>query len=168
MSSSIRKLNVESVLVSVLKPYHRNARTHSQKQIRQIANSIETFGWTNPVLADAKGGVIAGHGRVEAAKLLGLNEVPVIRIEDMSEAQKRAYILADMASDRRQRNHLLTPRMATPEISGYRRRPDPGMRRNRSRNLDPVEPSRCDAGELFSEIATNGDRRGPRFFAVAA
>ena len=78
-----------------LKPYPRNARTHSRKQIRQIARSIEEFGWTNPVLIDAKGGIIAGHGRVEAAKLLGLSQVPTIRIEHLTETQKRAYILAD-------------------------------------------------------------------------
>jgi DNA modification methylase len=93
--ASFRNLAVEIVSISTLKPYARNARTHSKKQIRQIANSIETFGWTNPILADANGEIIAGHGRVEAAKLLGLNAVPVIRIEDMSEAQKRAYIIAD-------------------------------------------------------------------------
>ncbi len=81
--------------VTSLKPHARNARTHSKEQIRQIARSIETFGWTNPVLADREGGVIAGHGRLEAAKLLNLAEVPVIRIEHMSEAQKRAYRIAD-------------------------------------------------------------------------
>jgi DNA modification methylase len=68
---------------------------HSKKQIRQIADSIRTFGWTNPVLIDAEGGIIAGHGRVEAAKLLGLDQVPTLLIDHLSEAQKRAYILAD-------------------------------------------------------------------------
>ncbi len=70
-------------------------RTHSKKQLRQIADSIKTFGWTNPILIDAEGGVIAGHGRLEAAKLLGIEHVPTIRIEDMTEAQKRAYVIAD-------------------------------------------------------------------------
>ena len=78
-----------------LKPYERNARVHSNKQIRQIAASIEQFGWTNPVLIDGEGRIIAGHGRVEAAKLLGIEQVPTIRIEDLNEAEKRAYILAD-------------------------------------------------------------------------
>ena len=95
MHDSIRDLAVEAVPVSVLKGYHGNARTHSKKQIAQIADLICTFSWTNPILIDADGGVIAGHGRLEAAKILGLNRVPVIRISDMSEAQKRAYILAD-------------------------------------------------------------------------
>jgi DNA modification methylase len=78
-----------------LEPYARNARTHSVKQIAQIAASIRTFGFNNPVLIDKHNVIIAGHGRVEAAKLLGLETVPVIRLEHLSEAEKRAYILAD-------------------------------------------------------------------------
>jgi ParB-like chromosome segregation protein Spo0J len=92
---SIRDLKVETVPVSTLKPYAQNPRTHSKKQLRQIADSIRCFGWTNPILIGADGGVIAGHGRLEAATLLGIDRVPTIRIEDMTEAQKRAYILAD-------------------------------------------------------------------------
>ncbi|MEQ8282914.1 MAG: DNA methyltransferase [Parvibaculum sp.] len=95
MTDTPNTLTVENIPVTSLKPHARNARTHSKEQIRQIARSIETFGWTNPVLADREGGVIAGHGRLEAAKLLNLAEVPVIRIEHMSEAQKRAYRIAD-------------------------------------------------------------------------
>lgn len=95
MTSRIRDLRVETVSVSSLKPYPRNARTHSKKQIRQIADSISEFGWTNPILIDDQAGVIAGHGRIEAAKLLGLAEVPVIRLADMTEAQKRAYVITD-------------------------------------------------------------------------
>ena len=68
MSSCIRDLQVETVSVSTLKPYARNARTHSKKQLRQIAASIKQFGFTNPILTDAGGGIIAGHARVEAAK----------------------------------------------------------------------------------------------------
>jgi DNA modification methylase len=81
--------------VTALKPYARNPRQHSAKQIRQIANSISEFGFTNPLLIDADGGVIAGHGRLKAAKELGLPYVPTIRLEHMTEAQKRAYIIAD-------------------------------------------------------------------------
>lgn len=91
----IRDLQVETISVSALKPYPRNARTHSKKQIRQIADSMREFGWTNPILIDDQCGVIAGHGRLDAAKLLGLSEVPVIRLTDMTEAQKRAYVIAD-------------------------------------------------------------------------
>ena len=72
-----------------------NPRTHSQKQIRQIATSIETFGFTNPVLVDASGTVIAGHGRVRAAKLLGLQRVPTIRLDHLSPEQIRTYVIAD-------------------------------------------------------------------------
>ena len=95
MSECIRDLEVETASVSLLKPYPRNPRTHTKKQVRQISESIKTFGWTNPILVDAAGGVIAGHGRLEAAKLLGIKHVPTIRIENMSEAQKRAYVIAD-------------------------------------------------------------------------
>jgi len=72
-----------------------NPRTHSRKQIRQIANSIERFGFTNPILIDSDKRIIAGHGRVEAAKQLGLAAVPTIRLEDMTDAEIRAYVIAD-------------------------------------------------------------------------
>ncbi len=89
------KLEVITLPVASLRPYSRNARTHSGKQIAQIAASIRTFGFNNPVLVDKDGVIIAGHGRVSAAKFLGLETVPVICLEHMSEAEKRAYILAD-------------------------------------------------------------------------
>jgi DNA modification methylase len=76
-------------------PYARNPRTHSDAQVAQIAASIREFGWTNPVLVDGASGIIAGHGRVLAARQLGLERVPVIELAHMSEAQKRAYVLAD-------------------------------------------------------------------------
>ncbi|WP_187430936.1 hypothetical protein ROLI_033250 [Roseobacter fucihabitans] len=87
--------NITMRPVDDLRPYANNPRTHSKKQIRQIADSIREFGWTNPVLVDADGGVIAGHGRIAAAKLLGMSEVPVLQLDHMSEAQKRAYVIAD-------------------------------------------------------------------------
>ena len=95
MSELIRDLVVTTVPVADLVPYGRNPKVHSKRQLRQIAESIKTFGWTNPILIDGKGGVIAGHGRLEAAKQLGLEQVPTIRLEDLSEAQRRAYIIAD-------------------------------------------------------------------------
>jgi ParB-like chromosome segregation protein Spo0J len=76
-------------------PYARNPRNHSDAQVAQIAGSIKEFGWTNPVLVDGANGIAAGHGRVLAARKLGLDRVPVIELAHMSEAQKRAYILAD-------------------------------------------------------------------------
>ena len=78
-----------------LRPYERNPRTHSEAQVDQIAASMVEFGWTNPVLVDEQGGILAGHGRLLAARKLGLAEVPVIRFEHLSETQKRAYLLAD-------------------------------------------------------------------------
>lgn len=81
--------------ISQLKPLPRNARTHSKAQIKQIANSIERFGFTNPVLVDGEDRILAGHGRVAAAQLLGLTEVPVIHLADMTAAERKAYALAD-------------------------------------------------------------------------
>jgi len=86
---------LERLPVALLKPYAGNARTHSRKQVRQIATSIQRFGFTNPVLVDDANGIIAGHGRVLAAKLLGLTDVPCLRLAHLSEVDKRAYILAD-------------------------------------------------------------------------
>jgi len=94
-SASLDELELLYVDPKKLKPYERNARTHSKKQIKQIAASIKEFGFTNPVLVDRDGGIIAGHGRVEAAKQLKLEEIPTVRLDHLSEAQKRAYIIAD-------------------------------------------------------------------------
>lgn len=76
-------------------PYARNARTHSDEQVAQIAASIREFGFNAPVLIDGQGGIIAGHGRVMAARKLGMDSVPTIALPHLSEVQKRAYILAD-------------------------------------------------------------------------
>lgn len=81
--------------VSELIPYARNARTHSDEQIERIANSIKEFGWTNPILIDGENGIIAGHGRILAARKLGIEKVPTIELSGLTEAQKRAYIIAD-------------------------------------------------------------------------
>ena len=78
-----------------LKPRSTNPRTHSKKQIGQIANAIRRFGFTNPVLVDDANGIVAGHGRVEAAKAVGLDQVPTVRLSAMSEAEIRAYVIAD-------------------------------------------------------------------------
>ena len=88
-----RKLEWRSV--SSLIPYARNSRTHSDEQIAQIAASIKEFGWTNPILIDGDNGIIAGHGRLSAARKLGHQEVPVIELKDMTANQKKAYIIAD-------------------------------------------------------------------------
>ncbi len=100
MSPSLRPAHVrlpqaKLVRVETLRAAPRNARTHSKKQIRQLANSITAFGFTNPVLVDASGEVIAGHGRLAAARLLGLPEVPTLCLDWLSPEQKRAYVIAD-------------------------------------------------------------------------
>lgn len=86
---------VERRPLAGLTPYARNARTHSESQVAEIARSIQEWGWTMPVLVDEAGGIIAGHGRVLAAQSLGLAEVPVMVARGWSDAQKRAYVLAD-------------------------------------------------------------------------
>jgi DNA modification methylase len=86
---------IEMVSVSSLKPYKGNARTHSKKQLRQIADSIKKFGFTNPILIGDACEIIAGHGRVEAARLLGVEQVPAIRLSHLDTAQRRAYVIAD-------------------------------------------------------------------------
>jgi len=78
-----------------LKPYERNARTHSSDQVAQIAASIVEFGFTNPILVDSNDGIVAGHGRFTAAQELGLKTVPVVVLDHLSERQRKAYILAD-------------------------------------------------------------------------
>lgn len=86
---------VEKWKISKLIPYARNARTHSDEQVGQIAASIKEWGWTTPVLVDEQGGIIAGHGRTLAAQKLGMTEVPVMVAKGWSDAKKRAYVLAD-------------------------------------------------------------------------
>ena len=81
--------------VSDLIPYVNNSRTHSEDQINQVAASIKEFGFTNPILVDEDGGIIAGHGRVMAAKKLGLEEAPCIELVGLTATQKKAYIIAD-------------------------------------------------------------------------
>jgi DNA modification methylase len=86
---------IETVALETLKTNPRNARTHSKRQIKLIADSLKTFGFVNPPLIDDAGMIIAGHGRIAAAKLLGMTDVPVIRIEHLNDDEKRAYVLAD-------------------------------------------------------------------------
>lgn len=87
--------NIEVLPLTALKPWPKNARTHSKKQVRQIADSIKEFGFTNPVLIDDEGTILAGHGRVLAARELNMSGVPCLRLSYMSEDQKRAYVIAD-------------------------------------------------------------------------
>ena len=88
-------IQITEKLVSELIPYANNSRTHSDEQVAQIAASIKEFGWTNPILIDGENSIIAGHGRLMAARKLGYEKVPTIQLKDLSEAQKKAYIIAD-------------------------------------------------------------------------
>lgn len=88
-------MKITTKLVTELIPYVKNSRTHSDEQVAQIAASIKEFGWTNPILVDGDNGIIAGHGRLMAARKLGHTEVPTIELKDLTEAQKKAYIIAD-------------------------------------------------------------------------
>jgi ParB-like chromosome segregation protein Spo0J len=86
---------IKTAQVADLIPYARNSRTHSEEQITQIAASIKEFGFLNPVIVDGENGIIAGHGRVMAAKKLGMTELPVVEASHLTDAQRRAYIIAD-------------------------------------------------------------------------
>lgn len=88
-------MQIQEVAVEALIPYAKNSRTHSDAQVAQIAASIKEFGWTNPILVDGTKGIIAGHGRLMAARKLGFTKVPVIELKNMTESQKKAYVIAD-------------------------------------------------------------------------
>lgn len=88
-------MQIEQIPINELTPYTRNSRTHSAAQVDQIASSITEFGFCNPVLIDAQGEIIAGHGRVMAAKQLNIEQIPCIRLGHLTDAQKRAYVIAD-------------------------------------------------------------------------
>lgn len=95
MASPATVQRIELWLIDRLIPFANNPRTHSDAQVVQIAASIREFGFNNPILVDTKSGIIAGHGRLLAARKLKLAEVPVIVVDHLTEAQKRAYIIAD-------------------------------------------------------------------------
>jgi len=95
LENDMPDLKIENLEISSLKPWANNARTHSKKQIKQIANSIKEFGFTNPVLIDDENNILAGHGRVAAAKTLNMQAVPCVYLSHMTPVQKRAYVLAD-------------------------------------------------------------------------
>lgn len=114
-------LNVEYRKVETLLPYVRNPRAHTDEQVAKIAASIVEFGWTNPVLVDGGNGIIAGHGRLAAARKLGLTEVPVIELAHLTPAQKRAYVIADnrLALDAGWDDEMLALELAELSESGY-------------------------------------------------
>ena len=112
----ITQKKVESLI-----PYVKNSRTHSDAQVAQIAASIKEFGWTNPILVDGDNGIIAGHGRLLAARKLGYKEVPTIELADLTETQKRAYIIADnrLALNAGWDNEMLTIELNDLLVDGF-------------------------------------------------
>lgn len=114
-------LNVEYRKVEALIPYARNPRTHAESQIAKIAASIVEFGWTNPILVDGNNGIIAGHGRLAAARKLGLEQVPVIELAHLTPAQKRALVIADnrLALDAGWDEEMLALELAELSEAGY-------------------------------------------------
>ena len=95
MDEELDQIRMRPMATESLTPYARNSRTHSEKQIKQIAASIKEFGFTNPILIDSDSGIIAGHGRVMAAQSMGIEEVPCIMLSHLTDRQKRAYVIAD-------------------------------------------------------------------------
>jgi DNA modification methylase len=95
MTETLGTIKTEQRAIGELIPFARNSRTHSDEQVAQIAASIREFGWTNPILVDGANGIIAGHGRLAAARKLGMTQIPVIVLDHLTEAQKRALVIAD-------------------------------------------------------------------------
>jgi hypothetical protein len=136
-------LQIEQIQLATLIPYINNSRTHSDEQVAQIAASIKEFGFNNPILVDKDSGIIAGHGRLQAARKLGLTEVPCVRLEHLTETQRKAYIIADnrLALNAGWDNELLTIELNdlladdfALELLGF----DPAELKDL---LDPVEPT---------------------------
>jgi len=111
----------KAVSVASLVPYARNSRTHSQQQVDKIAASIREFGFLNPIIVDGQNGIIAGHGRVMAAQKLGLTDLPVIEASHLTEAQRRAYVIADnrLALDAGWDNELLKVELQDLDAQGF-------------------------------------------------
>ena len=114
-------MEVKQVLIKELIPYAKNSRTHSDEQVAQIAASIKEFGWTNPILVDGENGIIAGHGRLAAARKLGMNEVPVIELAHLTPTQKKALIIADnkLALNAGWNNEMLAIEFEELRLEGY-------------------------------------------------
>lgn len=114
-------MKIQEIEIEKLIPYARNSRTHSDDQIAQIAASIKEFGWTNPILVDGEAGIIAGHGRLAAARKIGLKKIPVIELSHLSPTQKKALIIADnkLALNAGWDNEMLALEFEELEIEGF-------------------------------------------------
>jgi site-specific DNA-methyltransferase (adenine-specific) len=114
-------MKIQEIEIEKLIPYARNSRTHSDEQVAQIAASIKEFGWTNPILVDGEAGIIAGHGRLAAARKLGIKKIPVIELSHLSPTQKKALIIADnkLALNAGWDNDMLALEFEELEIEGF-------------------------------------------------
>jgi DNA modification methylase len=114
-------MKIQEIEIEKLIPYARNSRTHSDDQVAQIAASIKEFGWTNPILVDGEAGIIAGHGRLAAARKLGLKKIPVIELSHLSPTQKKALIIADnkLALNAGWDNEMLALEFEELELDGF-------------------------------------------------
>ena len=121
MTASKEFPNYKTVSVADLIPYARNSRTHSPQQVDKIAASIREFGFLNPIIVDGENGIIAGHGRVMAAQKLGLADLPVIEASHLTEAQRRAYVIADnrLALDAGWDNDMLKIELQDLDAQGF-------------------------------------------------
>ena len=139
-------MQIEQVAVSALIPYARNSRTHSDEQVAQIAASIKEFGWTNPILIDGESGIIAGHGRLLAARKLGMAEVPVIQLDGMTDTQKRAYIIADnkLALNAGWDDDLLKLELGDLDLEGF----DLELTGFTQEEIDALNPDEQEQGEV--------------------
>ena len=149
MADKIVLRSVESLI-----PYARNARIHSDAQVAQIAGSIREFGFTNPVLVDGESGIVAGHGHVLAARKLGMTEVPCIEVAYLTDAQRRAYIIADnkLALNAGWDEELLKLELADLKGGGF----DLSLTGFGELELNPCWPTRPKAGPIRMT-----SRRGP-------
>jgi len=144
-------MQIKQVKIEKLIPYARNARTHSDEQVAQIAASIKEFGWTNPILVDGDKGIIAGHGRLAAARKLGMTEVPVIELAHLTETQKKALILADnkLSLNAGWDNEMLMLEIKELELEGF----DLGLTGFDAEELEALTPVEVTDG-LVDEDAT--------------
>ena len=144
-------MQIKQVKIEKLIPYARNARTHSDEQVAQIAARVKEFGWTNPILVDGDKGIIAGHGRLAAARKLGMTEVPVIELTHLSETQKKALILADnkLSLNAGWDNEMLMLEIKELELEGF----DLGLTGFDAEELEALTPVEVTDG-LTDEDAT--------------
>jgi hypothetical protein len=162
----MQNMAVEPMAIARLRPYAANARIHSKKQIRQIANSIKSFGFTNPVLVSDDGEIIAGHGRVEAAKLLGWDTVPTLRLSHLTPAQRQAYVLADnkLASNAGWDHDVLAAELQAlvdlhfdVEITGFSAIELPGDKPASARRKKAREPEAAATLDAVATVTMHGD-----------